>query len=90
MLQKNILLSILLMACNSALAADDVDSALTNPSTPTEQTAQKQDQVIQSGVNSESQPKATVNSTPKRSRFEQDDFQQSTSNSQDLFQGDHN
>ena len=88
--QKHILLSFILMACSSVHAADAVDSGLTSPTTPAEQTTQKPDQTIQSGVNSEGQPKATENSTPKRSRFEQDNFQQSTSNAQDLFQGDHN
>ena len=90
MTQKNILLSILLLACSLVHAADAVDSTLTNPTTTVEQAAQKQDQAIKSGVNSESQPKATENSSPKKSRFEQDNFQQSTGNAQDLFQGDHN
>jgi len=90
MQQKHILFSILLIACNTVLAADAVDSAPANSTTPVEQAAQKSETVTQTGLPPESPAKGLAAASPKRSRVEQDNFQQSTSNAQDLFQGDHN
>ncbi len=88
--QKHILLSVMLMACSPAHNAFADDSELTNAITSVEQAAQKPDQIIQSGVNTENQAKAAENALLKKSRLEQDNVQQSTTNAQDLFQGDHN
>ncbi len=90
MQQNHFLFSILLVVCNTVLAADVVDSAPANPIMPVEQAAQKQDQVTQEGLHPKSQAKELAASASRRSRHEQDNFQQSTSNAQDLFQGDHN
>ena len=90
MLQKYFVISILLMICSSVLAADTVDSSVPKPTTPAEQSVQKPDAETQSGLPSASQAKETAASSTKRSRVDQDNFQQSTSNAQDLFQGDHN
>jgi len=90
MQQKHFLFSILLVVCNTVLAADAVDSASANPTMPVEEAAQKQDAATQTGSHPESQAKQATASPAKKSRVEQDNFQQSTSNAQDLFQGDHN
>jgi len=90
MQQKHILFCILLMVCSTALAADAVDSAPVNPTTPVGQTAQKRVAETQTGSRPESQTKEPAASSAKKSRFEQDNVQQSTNNAQDLFQGDHN
>jgi len=90
MSQKYILLSILVMACSSVSAADTVDNAWTNAAPSSEQSTPKPDQSTQSTKDVENQSKQISASSPKRSRFEQDNVQQSTSNAQDLFQGDHN
>ena len=90
MQQNQFLFSVLLVVCNNAFAADAVDSALANPTTQVEQSVQKQVAETQTGLHSESQGKEAVATPAKKSRFEQDNFQQSTSNAQDLFQGDHN
>ncbi|WP_347989641.1 hypothetical protein [Methylomonas sp. AM2-LC] len=87
MSQKIILLSILIIACRSVSAADTVDPVLTAPTASSEQSTLKQDQPAKDVENQSKQ----ISTTPaKRSRVEQDNFQQSTSNAQDLFQGDHN
>ena len=88
--QKHFLFSILLIVCNTVLAADVAESALAASITPVEQSAQKPETVTQTGLSAESPAKASAPATPKRSRVDEDNFQQSTSNAQDLFQGDHN
>ena len=81
----------LLTICSTVLAAGVVDSAQLNPTAPAAEAAKNpDDENKQSDLQADTQTKESAASSSKRSRYDQDNAQQSTTNAQDLFQGDHN